>query len=415
LKDREKSVDLPEPTDERKTGSGRKEAPAAAGQKPGVYVHFPFCRRRCLYCDFVTFSLEDLPRDYFESLSREARLRHSRYADVFRGPDSLYLGGGSPSLIAIPRLKAALGELRALLGAEQDCETTLEVNPEDVTDALAEGWRAAGINRISLGVQSMRAEILQNVKRGGDPATARRSLRLLRGAGFHNISCDLILGLPGETPRTWRRSLEDTLALNPEHLSVYMLEVHEHGRLAATEWTGSLALPPEDELADLYLETRQILESRGLYQYEISNFARPDRRSRHNMKYWNMAPVLGLGAGAHSFDGRFRWWNDADPGTYQRAVEKGHDPASARDDGSVSRRMEEFVFLGFRVTAGINLGDFKQRFGVEFPLAWRRRLKKFVERGLVLLHNDTLCLSPEGMLLSNEIFQTIIMDEPFPG
>ncbi|MBN2432661.1 MAG: radical SAM family heme chaperone HemW [Acidobacteria bacterium] len=380
--------------------------------KPGVYLHFPFCRRRCLYCDFQTFPVAEMMPGYTETVYREACFREELQGDVFRDPDTIFLGGGSPSLLTIPSLTALLRNLRTRLNVAPACETTLEVNPEDVDSAMVAGWRAAGINRISLGVQTMQAAILRRVQRAGGPAMVRQAMHLLRRGGFENVNCDLILGLPGETGKTWRETLDDTLALAPDHLSVYLLEIHENGRLSAAGFHDPVSGLTEDDLADLYLETRQTLQEHGLKQYEISNFARPGRTCRHNLKYWSLASVLGLGAGAHGFDGRCRWRNAADPREYQRALMSGQDPECWRDDGHISLRMEEFVFLGLRRSSGIDLREFRQRFGQEFPASWCRRLKKFVERKLLLSHNKTLRLLPAGMLLSNEIFQSITTKEP---
>jgi len=394
------------------TEDDRMATPCDAGTSgSGIYIHFPFCRRRCLYCDFLTFPLAEMRPGYTRAVVREAEWRAARLGGDDRGVDSIFLGGGSPSLLAIPDLSNLLQDLRARLAVMAACEISLEVNPEDVTPAAVSGWRAAGINRISLGVQSMQTEILRRVERAGSPAMVRRAMHRLRRGGFDNINCDLILGLPGETAETWRTTLTDTLALAPDHLSVYLLEIYDNGRLSAPGTSPSNPGLAEDDLADLYLETRRTVHHSGMAQYEISNFARPGRRCRHNLKYWTLAPVLGLGAGAHSFDGRYRWRNTPDPGDYQSAVMAGQVPEDWRDDGHVRLRMEEYVFLGLRLTSGIRLADFRRRFGREFPAVWQRRLKKFVERNMLLFHNETLRLSPAGMLVSNEIFQAITADD----
>jgi oxygen-independent coproporphyrinogen-3 oxidase len=380
---------------------------ASAGEDAGLYVHLPFCRRKCLYCDFVTFSPGLQVDPYLEAVTREAAVAAERAEPAFARFDSVYLGGGTPSLLPPAAIARLLERLRGIIPIAAGAEITLESNPENVTSAAAGVWQAAGVNRVTVGVQTVHADTLAAVRRHGGPGAVAAAVAALRTAGIGNIALDLILGLPGEGPAHWADSLSLCLDLAPAHLSLYLLDVDEHPAVARRIRDGRWPRPDDDATADFYLEAVTRLAAAGLDQYEISNFARPGRTSRHNLKYWRLVPYLGLGVAAHSFDGRRRWWNERRLRQYIERIEGGGRAGTGAEEWSWARRAREFVMLGLRLSAGVSRDEFRRRLGRPLPPAWAAALKKDVVRSLVLDDNDTFRLSPSGMLVSNEILQEI--------
>lgn len=304
----------------------------------GLYVHIPFCRKKCSYCDFYSGPLRGFsPEAYAEALMREhaARQISDRY-------QTAYIGGGTPSVMP-PELLAPLLALAA-------GERTVEVNPEDVNPQMAERWLRAGANRVSMGVQSLVDTELHDVGRRHSAAQAVEAFHILRNAGFENISLDLIYGLPGQTPETWRRSLEGVLELAPEHLSAYSLS-YEPGTLLHTRlMTGKIQETSEDEVVQMYSTLCSLSRDAGFEHYEISNFALPGRYSRHNSSYWDSTPYLGLGPGAHSFDGMLRSYNPPNFPAYMR------NPASSFniEEETATERHNDIVMTALRTARGID-------------------------------------------------------------
>lgn len=379
-------------------------------EPPGIYVHLPFCRRQCAYCTFDTCADTLKLPDYLEALDLE--LCRSPWPAAPVAGDTLYVGGGSPSLLQPRQLNRLLQRIRERLPLASGAEITLEANPEDVTPEKARAWQAAGVNRISLGVQSIHPATLAILSRPGGPRLVSRAVDLLHAAGFSNLGLDLILGLPGETGRHVRQSLDFALSRQPVHLSLYLLEVHEPTLLGRQIRAGQLQLPDPDTVADIYLESVERLTSSGWQHYEISNFCRPGYASRHNLKYWTLSPVIAAGSGAHGFDGVRRFWNESNIDEYVAALRAGRSPRSF-DEGRLSDRELEFVFMGLRLSRGIDTEVFRSRFGHPFPESWSAILQKYVEPNLVIEDNTTLRLSVRGMLVSNEILQELI-DAPDP-
>lgn len=384
--------------------SGR---PAAV--PPGLYVHLPFCAGKCLYCHFLTFPYGSLVGPYLEAIRREAEAAMAANIGWDR-PDTLYFGGGTPSLIPADQLGGLVRWLREFFQIPQGAEISLEANPEDVTATAAAAWAEAGINRVTLGVQTILDKTLALMRRKGGADQAARAVSCLRQAGLLNLGLDLIAGLPGEAVPDFRQSLEFCLALKPRHLSLYLLEIEPKTGLERKVRSGEWRLASDDDIAGYYLEACGRLEQSGLLQYEISNFAAVPDRSRHNLKYWELTPFLGLGCGAHGFDGRRRFWNESRLPDYLRKIQSDACARQGADDGATGLRESEFVFMGLRRTAGIRRSDFRRRFGREFPPAWVDRFEKYIVQGLMLDDNDTFRLTPRGMLLSNEIFQEILDD-----
>lgn len=362
---------------------------------PGVYISYPFCAQKCTFCNFASgvFS-KDLEREYLEALRAEI----GGHAWAWR-PETVYLGGGTPSRIPD-------GELSVLLDALPGrpwTEATIEAAPGTVTAEKSDAWRAAGLTRVSLGAQSLvQAEIARTGRRH-TPEVVAGEVRLLREAGIREINIDLIAGLPGQTAEGWRESLERLARLDPPHVSVYMLEVDEDSRLGAELLRGGsrygAALAPSADLtADLYERAVEFLAGIGLARYEVSNFARPGHESRHNLKYWLLEPYAGFGADAHSFDGRMRTGNVESPREYVERHRKGEPPVAERSPADAAT---ERFFIGLRLSEGIRPG----------PAEWRRfegPIRRFLDDGLLATDGERLRLTSRGVMLSNEVLQEFV-------
>ncbi len=304
----------------------------------GLYVHIPFCRKKCAYCDFYSGPLRGFsPESYAEALEKELSARN--IADLYQ---TVYIGGGTPSTMPA-RLLRSFFKLA-------EGEKTVEVNPEDVSDLMAEQWLEAGANRVSMGIQSVVDGELRAVGRRHSAAQALEAFQTLRRAGFENISVDLIYGLPGQTPASWRRSLEMVLALHPEHLSAYSLS-YEPGTLLHTRlMTGRITETPEEQVVEMYSDLCNLSRRVGFEHYEISNFARPGYHSRHNSAYWDGTPYLGLGPGAHSFDGEIRSYNPPNFPDYM-----AYPAGSFRiEEETATERYNDMIMTALRTARGLD-------------------------------------------------------------
>jgi oxygen-independent coproporphyrinogen-3 oxidase len=367
------------------------------GPRPGghVYLHVPFCRRRCSYCDFSIAVRKRIPASEYVDCIR-AELRGSEPGAGGSGLATLYFGGGTPSLLPpdalttvlldVVRWTSSLDEVQVPL---DDVEVTLEANPEDVTPERATAWRAAGVNRLSLGAQSFDDRVLRWMHRSHDAARIGEAVRVLRGAGFENVSLDLIFALPAELERDWARDLDQALALAPEHLSLYGLTVEPRTPLARWISRGATRPPADERYAEEYLFAHERVARDGVVFYEVSNAARPGRESRHNAAYWSGRPYTGLGPAAHSFDGRARRWNLSAWEAYRRAVSEGRSPVESEEVLTEEQRELERLYLALRTTDGLAL-----------PVSPRRSpsLPVWVSAGWVELRGDRVVCRPEGWL-----------------
>ena len=315
-----------------------------------VYVHVPFCARRCTYCDFSIAVRRRTPvAAYLDALAREQAL-----AEVPPEPGTVYLGGGTPSLLGgegVAALAARLGLRRAPV------EFTLEANPEDVTDDAARAWVRAGVNRLSLGAQSFDDRVLEWMHRPHRAARVGEAVRCARRAGIANLSLDLIFALPEALGRDWARDLDAAAALGPDHVSLYGLTLEPATPLFRRAERGELQPAPEMRYADEYLLAHERLAAAGYRFYEVSNAARPGREAVHNRAYWTLAPYLGLGPSAHSFDGLSRWWNEPAYARWQRLLASGASPVAGRELLNDTQRRLERAYLGLRTAEGIDLPD----------------------------------------------------------
>ena len=377
----------------------------------GVYVQVPFCQTKCTYCNFHTgvFSKE-LYAPYVRAVCREiARfpriLRENGIADVPEAVvDTVYFGGGTPSLLEPEGLTQIIEAIRGSLPPKFE-EATLEADPETITPEKASVWRGAGFNRISMGVQSFDDAELRAAGRMHRRADVFQATKILRDAGFANLSFDLIAGLPHQTNRSWQESVEQLLQLRPEHVSIYMMEIDEGSRLGLEvlqngERYSAKALPSDDSMANYYEYGSRQLAAAGYEHYEISNWGLPGFESRHNLKYWRREPYFGFGAGAHSFNGSQRWANAHDPASYTDSVLQGRFPVEQLESVTHGQALEEELFLGLRQLAGIDLGVIEEKYGAHI----HPRVQDLVAQGLVELNGSRLRLSPDRLTVSNEVF-----------
>lgn len=354
----------------------------------GVYISWPFCPHKCTFCNFASNVFpRGLEQEYAKVLAEELRSQHWPWI-----PGTVYFGGGTPSMMET----AVLEDLLAAIPGKPWKEATLEALPGHVTLAQASRWRRAGIDRVSFGVQSFVPEEVGGTGRRHSAEDVERDFNVMRAAGIGNLCLDLIAGLPHQTPASWTASLDWVERLQPKHVSVYLLEVDEDSRLGLEVLQGGsrygAAHVPDDSVqADLYETAVERLDAMGLKRYEISNFARPGFESLHNSKYWKLAPYLGFGADAHSFDGVTRWSSVESPQEYVAG-------ASTRIDEKPARLDEERFFLGLRLLEGVAAGS--NEFAAE--------IESLRVKGLLETHAGRLRLTSRGVLLSNEVFQEFI-------
>lgn len=360
----------------------------------GIYVHIPFCRRKCLYCNF--FSVADLRRteELVAALCLELSLRADTWPD--KRIATVYFGGGTPSLLPAESIAAVLSCIRTLFCVDADAEITLEANPEDVTDEKAGAWLRAGVNRLSVGVQSFQDETLALMRRRHSGSDAFRALETVRKAGFADLTLDLIYGVPGRDDRALMRDVETAVGLQVRHVSAYALTREAGTALDVLAARGTLPSPDDEMAARQYFQLVDRLEQAGLYRYEVSNFAAPGCRSRHNSAYWNGTPYLGIGPSAHSFDGQsVRSWNAASLGRYLSEVGRGRVPCE-REMLSLRDRRNEMVMTALRTAEGLSGDEFGQRFG---GAAWRNLLEAaepFLRRGQLEQAGESLRVTRAG-------------------
>lgn len=384
----------------------------------GAYIHIPFCKSRCSYCDFAT----DVYRDnnsverYVSGLCREIEsaplingippFRHG--SDLKPRIDTIYFGGGTPSLLTPQQVERILIAVDKRFTLTDGIEITIEMNPATVSPESLAGYRSLGINRASFGVQTFNDIDLKLLARGHDADDARQTYKMLRNAGFTNVSFDLIAGLPGQSIDDWSRNLDEAIEMSPEHLSLYLLEIHESTPLAEQVRSGRRT-PIDDELAaQMYEMLLDRLAAAGYEQYEISNFSRPGFESRHNSKYWTLDPVFGFGVSAHSFDGQRRYANERDTNKYVAMLEAKKSPVI--DDLLLSNEQlsSDYAFLSLRLSKGVNLSAFQNRFGIVLTEKYAAGLSSILDAGLVTLDDENLFLTRKGMLYSNEVFQVFV-------
>lgn len=368
----------------------------------GIYVHIPFCKVKCSYCAFVSQVCDSsVQQHYVAALCREI----SAVGGDFSVPvDTVFFGGGTPSVLAAADLAAVLQAVRRSFRVTVDAEVSLEANPGTIGPESLHQLRRSGFNRLSLGIQSLDDTVLEAIGRIHRAEEAVAAVRQARGAGFGNIGVDLMYGLPRQDPASWRETLERTVALQPDHISAYGLKLEDGTPLKASVEEGRTTLPPEEQEEEMYDFLNRFLPEHGYYRYEISNFAKAGHECRHNMKYWRYRPYRGFGAAAHSFDGRSRFSNTEDIAAYVRLAEAGQSPEAFRETPDLPTAMAEYVFLALRTSQGLSPADFSRRFGDEFPQRFLSTARRLAAEGLMQESADGWRLTDRGFKLSNPVF-----------
>jgi oxygen-independent coproporphyrinogen-3 oxidase len=382
--------------------------PAARSPEPdaalGLYIHVPFCSAICNYCNFNRGLFDEGLKDRYV----QALLQEIRRASDGSPADTIFFGGGTPSLLEPVEIRRIVDACRDAFDLDGASEITLEANPETVTAERLEGFRAAGVNRVSYGVQSFRDEELRRLSRLHSASRARDALSLGRAAGFDNLSLDLMMWLPQQSVAQWLESVDALIALGPEHASLYLLEIYPNAPLRDEMARAHWSLAPDDDAAEMYLEGMERLERAGYRQYEISNVARSGRQSRHNLKYWSDGEWLGFGCGAHSTRGGVRRKNVSSTEEYISSVTRGERLIAEERRLSPEERLEEALFTGLRLAAGIDVKRMRNRYGVDVWARYGRELQPFVDEGLLIYDGARLQLTRRGMLLAHEIMTVFI-------
>jgi oxygen-independent coproporphyrinogen-3 oxidase len=370
----------------------------------GIYLHVPFCSAICNYCNFNRGLLDgDLKRRYVDALERDIR-QHGDGAYA----DTVYFGGGTPSLLEPDEIARLIDAGRQAFTLAADAEITLEMNPETATVERLRAFRAAGITRLSMGVQSFRDEELRRLGRIHDAARARAAVEEARTAGFDNISLDLMMWLPQQTVDQWLTSVDALITVAPDHASLYILELYPNAPLKEDMARGGWSQAPDDDAAEMYLQGLARLDAAGYTQYEISNVARPGRESRHNLKYWRDGEWMAFGCGAHGTRHGRRWRNVAGTEDYIRRVTSQLDTAAETRLLSEQDRLEEALFTGLRLTDGLHLREIDAEYRVDVWERYGPALQPFVRAGVLEHSSAVLRLTREGMLLANEVCSVFV-------
>jgi oxygen-independent coproporphyrinogen-3 oxidase len=370
----------------------------------GLYVHIPFCSAICNYCNFNRGLFDAGLKDRYVA----ALLAEIAKAGDGSPADTIFFGGGTPSLLEPSEVAAVIGACRQSWSLAPGSEITLEANPETVTPERLAGFRSAGVNRLSYGVQSFRDDELGRLSRLHSAGRAVQAFHMARREGFDNISLDLMMWLPQQSLAQWLESVDALIGLGPDHASMYLLEIYPNAPLRDAMARGQWSLAPDDDAADMYMQGLERMDGAGYVQYEISNTARAERRSRHNLKYWDDGEWLGFGCGAHSTRGGVRWKNLSATEDYVAAASADRPVAADVRPLSPQERLEEALFTGLRLSAGLDLAVVNERYAVDVWALYGAELQSFVDQGVLFYDGRSLRLSRAGMLLAHEIMAVFI-------
>ena len=365
-----------------------------------LYVHVPYCSKRCGYCDFNTYTPSELDRDdqiesWLQSAIKETIFARKILVEELT-VDTIFFGGGTPSLLEASVIKEFINNVSKHFELKKDLEITLEANPDTITQSKSEDWLKAGINRISLGMQSSATNVLQVLDRTHNPANVLSSVEILKKAGFTNFSLDLIYGTPGESLEDWSNSLKDAIAINPPHISAYSLVIEPGTKMGSQLSRGEIKAVSDDDAADKYQLAEKLLNENGYSWYEISNWAKENKECQHNLNYWKGNNWWGIGPGAHSHINGVRWWNQKLPKNWRESLDKDQSPALAREKLTNEQIRNEEVMLLSRLKTGINRSDFDQK-----------NVEKLIEDKLVNDVSGKLELTLEGRLLADVVFRQL--------
>lgn len=371
----------------------------------GIYVHIPFCQSKCPYCDFYSITEAGRIPDYLSALKKEMGLANMAQVRA----DTLYIGGGTPSLLTPKQMGAIVDWAAACFNLDPGAEMTLEINPATATARDLQDYAAFGFNRLNIGIQSFND---QNLTFLGRRHTAQQALAAVKAgadAGFTNIGLDLIFGLPEQTAGTWKSDLLQAIRLSPKHLSCYMLTYEPHTPMYADMQGGRFVALSDLRTADLFRMTHDFLSAAGYEHYEISNYAQNTRwRSQHNRKYWNFSPYLGFGPAAHSFQPPVRWWNHRSLDNYMQAIADGRSPRADQEKLTEEQQMIEALYLGLRQSDGIDFKDFQGRFQIDFKLYFHTALDRFSAENWIEMDDLHCRLTVEGMLFLDRIVDEMV-------
>ena len=375
----------------------------------GLYIHIPFCVKKCAYCDFLSWKGSGEEREaYVQALEKEIS-SYSEFAKDYR-VSTVFFGGGTPSVLEGEQTERILKKIRDTFRVEKDAEITLEMNPGTAQKEKLLLYRELGINRLSIGLQSVKNENLKLLGRIHTYGDFLDSYRMAREAGFDNISADLISSLPGQTLEEWKEELEILQETPLEHISVYQLIIEKGTEFYEKYGEHEELLPDEETSREIYLWTGKYLKEHGFEQYEISNYARPSRKSRHNLRYWERKDYLGLGLGAASMVHNIRMSNTRD---WEKYIEGSQNPKRLREEVEFleePRQMEEFMFLGLRKKEGVSRKEFRRIFGRDLDMVYEKALQKHLENGMLEASKDRIRLSQAGILVSNQVLSDFIFD-----
>lgn len=377
-------------------------------QSSGIYIHIPFCKSRCSYCDFATGIYQtELAEQYVVALLRDIKTTRPRQLSSI--VDTIYFGGGTPSMLSPDQISRIVETVYECFEISSAPEITMEINPGSVNSFVLREFRNSGINRASFGAQTFDDVELARLGRAHNSTDTLKTFDALRDANFDNISFDLIAGLPGQSMSTWERNIVRALALQPEHFSFYLLEVHPGTPLAQHIERGIQPKPDDDLAGEMYALMLERAADAGYEHYEISNLCRPGFGSRHNTKYWTGAPYFGFGCSSHSYDGvSCRWSNERDVAKYVHLIESNELPVVEQNTLSPEDRRAEAVFLGMRLMKGLNVREYERLFGVDIREEHREDFSRFREAGLIEFEGDLVRLTRAGALMSNEVFSRFV-------
>jgi len=369
-----------------------------------LYLHIPFCRKKCNYCDFPSYAgRENLIPEYIEALKSEL----GYYSSIYERPSitTVYVGGGTPTLLPEEAISSLFGSIRKDFNVRSDAEVTFEANPGTVTKEKLKALMNAGVNRISLGAQTFTDNLLKKLGRIHLEHEINEAYEMVRDAGFRNVNLDLIFALPGGNINDWQETLVKAVRLNPEHISTYNLQIEEGTPFYIDKLEGDLLMPEEEDELEMYKTAIAFLKENGYEHYEISNFARKGHESAHNKAYWTLQDYIGAGAGAHSFINNIRIENTP---SLEKYLTKDFSNIKTEHVNTKKETMQEMIFLGLRLIKGFNLNDFTRRFGVGFREIYKKELAELTDDGMLEMDGKNVKLTEKGLFLANEVFKKFL-------
>jgi oxygen-independent coproporphyrinogen-3 oxidase len=369
-------------------------------KNPGLYIHIPFCLSKCHYCDFYSLTSISAVPGFLDALFKEMEM----YRNQFNPFDTVYIGGGTPSLLSPEQLESILRSVQKTFHLIANLEITIETNPADLDQSFLELMREIGINRINIGLQSFDEKILNFLGRRHSIKQAISAIEASRKAGFHNIGLDLIYGVPAQNIDSWLDTLKQAVAFSPEHISCYQLTLESKTPLGMRHQAGEFSLPGEELQYEFFMKTSEFLEDAGYIHYEVSNFALgTEYTSRHNQKYWDHSPYLGLGPSAHSFQSNRRWWNYRSLDRYLAAINAGNLPIEETEILTMEQLRLEALYLGLRTKKGVSLQDFENRYDYDLFTEKKEILNKLEEEGLISIKDGHMYPTQTGLAVADSL------------